>query len=175
MVRGSRQFGTFGPARRPRTSATMQSMDVDRNGLEVLSRVECLALLAQSSFGRIGLNADALPLILPVNYRFDGKDIVIRTHHGTKLDVATRNTVVAFEVDSIDPVYHSGWSVVVQGMARVVVDRDEIARLRALPLSVWTPNDAHHFVTISTDLVTGRRISKPHIQGRAPLAATMGA
>jgi uncharacterized protein len=146
-------------------------MELDRNGLEVLSRADALELLAAHTFGRIALTSHALPLVLPVNYRYDGRSIVIRTHPGTKLDVATRHAVVAFEVDEIDPLYHSGWSVVVQGMARTVVDPDELARCRALPTAVWTPAVADRYVTVSTDLVTGRRILRPHAP--VPAATTM--
>lgn len=152
----------------------MAAMAVDQNGLEVLSRPECLALLESKTFGRIALTSHALPLILPVNYRFDGRSVILRTHPGTKLDAATRHTVVAFEVDDIDPVYHSGWSVVVQGIARAVDDRYEIARLEALRLAAWTPARAENFVTISTDIITGRRIPSVHHQGVPRAAATMG-
>lgn len=151
----------------------MPAMDVDRNGLEVLSRAECLDLLAGASFGRIALTSQALPLVLPVNYRFDGRSIVIRTNPGTKLDAATRHTVVAFEVDDIDPVYHCGWSVVVQGLARSVDDAGEIERLRRLPLATWTPAGTDRYVLISTDIVSGRRIPKAHRQGAPLVAATM--
>ena len=151
----------------------MTAMDLDRNGLEVLTRAECLTLLESKTFGRIALTSQALPIILPVNYRFDGRSIVLRTHPGTKLEAATRHTVVAFEVDDVDPVYHAGWSVVVQGIARAVDDRDEIHRLARLRLAVWTPAQAETFVTISTDLVTGRRIPGVHRQGMPRAAATM--
>lgn len=151
----------------------MDSMDVDRNALEVLTRAECLDLLANASFGRIGLTSGALPLVLPVNYHFDGHRIVIRTNAGTKLDAATRHTVVAFEVDDIDPLYHCGWSVVVQGVARTVDDAAEIERLRRLPLSAWMPAGTDHFVGITTDIVTGRRIPTAHRQGRSLAASRM--
>jgi hypothetical protein len=47
-------------------------MEIDRNGLEVLSRHECLRLLGTATLGRIGVTSDALPTVLPVNFRFDG-------------------------------------------------------------------------------------------------------
>ncbi|HVM08662.1 MAG TPA: pyridoxamine 5'-phosphate oxidase family protein [Acidimicrobiales bacterium] len=149
-------------------------MNVDQNGLEVLTRAECLDLLASSTFGRIALTSQALPLVLPVNYRYDGRSVVIRTNPGTKLDAATRHAVVAFEVDSIDPIYHCGWSVVVQGIARAVDDQDEIARLRQLPLSTWMPAAPDSYVAISLDIVSGRRIPKAHRQGVPFASARMG-
>ena len=93
---------------------------IDRNGLEVLDRADCIRLLRTVSLGRIGITAGALPTILPINFRVDGDRILFRTGVGTKLDAATRGAVVAFEADDIDPMYHSGWSVVVTGIAREV-------------------------------------------------------
>ena len=98
-------------------------MEVDRNGLEVLDRAECLQLLALRRFGRLGLTSGALPTILPVNYWFDGSSIYVRTSPGSKLDAALRGAVVAFEVDDIEPMEHAGWGVVVTGIAREVTER----------------------------------------------------
>ena len=71
-------------------------MRLDRNGLEVLERDECLRLLNTQTLGRIGVTVDALPVVLPVNFQlFDG-EIVIQTERNTRLAEATTNTVVAF-------------------------------------------------------------------------------
>src|SRR5436309_9845183 len=107
-------------------------MEIDRNGLEVLDREECLRLLGTATLGRIGLQAKALPMVLPVNFAIDGDRIVIRTGWGTKLDAATRGAVVAFECDSINAFDHTGWSVAVTGVAHEVSDVAEIDRLRRL-------------------------------------------
>ena len=52
-------------------------------------------------------------MVVPVNYAVLDGDIVIRTGSGTKLDAALTGAVVAFEIDSVDPIYHEGWSVMV--------------------------------------------------------------
>src|SRR5689334_22383998 len=109
----------------------MPDVDLDRNGLEILDRAECMALLGFAALGRISISSGALPTILPVNYRLVDDQILFRTARGTKLDAATENAVVAFEVDDIDPVNHAGWSVVVTGVAREVADPAERARLTA--------------------------------------------
>ena len=132
-------------------------MDTDRNGLEVLGREECLRLLRRQALGRIGLTSGALPLVLPVNYALAGDGIVLRTGRGTKLRAATERTVVAFEVDEVDPGGWLGWSVVVTGVAEEVTDPAEVARYRCLPLGPWSPGKEERFVRISTDIVTGRR------------------
>jgi uncharacterized protein len=133
-------------------------MDVDRNGLEVLDRDESLRLLGSAVLGRIAISSGALPTVLPVNFRFDGRRILFRTGVGTKLDAATDNAVVAFEVDEVDPATESGWSVVVTGMAREVKDHTELAGLESRPLARWASGDDDRVVSISVDLVSGRRI-----------------
>jgi nitroimidazol reductase NimA-like FMN-containing flavoprotein (pyridoxamine 5'-phosphate oxidase superfamily) len=133
-------------------------MEVDRNGLEVLGRDACLRLLAAATLGRIGVSSGALPSVMPVNFWFDGHQILIRTGVGTKLDAAVANAVVAFEVDEIDPVAHTGWSVMVTGVARELTDPGELVAARTPPLARWAPDDDHRVIAISTELVSGRRI-----------------
>ena len=133
-------------------------VELDRNGLEVLNREACLRMLSCATLGRIGVTSGALPTILPVNYRLVGDTIVIRTAAGTKLDAATRNTVVAFEVDDMDPFEHTGWSVVVTGVAREVTDIGERALLDHPNVPRWAPEGEDRLVAISIDIVSGRRI-----------------
>lgn len=133
-------------------------MEVDRNGLEVLDRAECLRLLSRATLGRIGVTSGALPTILPVNFCLDDDRILILTGCGSKLDAATRHAVVAFQVDDFDPLWHSGWSVVVVGVAHEVDDPDELEALSALPMARWAPYGNGRVIAIDTDLVSGRRI-----------------
>lgn len=140
------------------TLSEWSAHDVDRNGLVMLDRAECLRLLGVANLGRVGLTSGALPAILPVNFYFDGDDILIRTSPGTKLEAATHDSVVAFEVDEIDPAAHTGWSVMVQGMARHVTDPVELARIRTLPLPRWAPGGDDDIVAIRPEIVSGRRI-----------------
>lgn len=142
-------------------------MDQDRNGLEVLDRNECLRLLATASFGRVGVSLGALPVILPINFRLVGERIVFRTGRGSKLDAATRNAVVAFEVDDIEPFSHAGWSVAVTGEAREVTDADELGVLKAAHIPRWAPSDDGHVIAVSTTMISGRRIV-PGVRGVGP-------
>lgn len=137
---------------------TIAVMEIDRNGLEVLDREECLRLLRARRFGRIGVTSGALPTILPVNYWCDEDTIYLRTTPGTKLDAALRDAVVAFEVDDIERMDHAGWSVVATGVARPVTDPVEVAALQSAPLARWAPTPGSHVIAISTELVTGRRM-----------------
>jgi nitroimidazol reductase NimA-like FMN-containing flavoprotein (pyridoxamine 5'-phosphate oxidase superfamily) len=136
-------------------------VELDRNGLEVLGRDECLRLLADRAFGRIALTSGALPVVLPVNYAMAGESVILKTGRGTKLDAATRNAVVAFEVDQVDEQARAGWSVLVTGVAEEVTDPKEIERLQRLPLDRWAPGEDGRFVRISTEIVSGRRLGPP--------------
>ena len=133
-------------------------MEVDRNGLEVLEREECLRLLDTVVVGRVAFTSQALPCVLPVNFRRDGDRILFRTGKGTKLATATRNTVVGFEFDDFDPDTHTGWSVLVVGMAHRLRDRDAADATSSLDLPRWAPHGDGHVVAVSTEIVSGRRI-----------------
>lgn len=134
-------------------------MKLDASGLQVLSREECLDLLASAAIGRIVFTDRALPAVQPVNFHLHGERIVIRTAIGSKLAAATRNTVVAFEADDINPADRTGWSVTAVGHARAVHDPDEINRLGALPLTPWAPGSRDHFIVVGVEQISGRRIS----------------
>lgn len=141
---------------------------VDRNGLEILSREECLVLLRNTSVARIGVTLRALPVVLPVNIALvepDGGDeprIAIRSVEGTKLDAALRDSVVAVEADYIEPVGHAGWSVLVQGRSTVVDHPDDDDALRRLRLRPWATSEAEHLIVVTTDVMSGRRLVPWH-------------
>src|ERR1700739_3736503 len=100
---GTRYSGPWGPPGGA-AKADDASMDPALDGLEELERDECLRLLATAEIGRVIISTGALPAALPVNFFLDGDAIIFRTAPGTKLSAACDHAVVAFEVDSIDPV-----------------------------------------------------------------------
>lgn len=133
-------------------------MDLDRHGLEVLTREECLRLLGTGRVGRVVVTDRALPAAFPVNYALLDDDVVFLTSSGSKMTAAEGEEVVAFEVDEIDPVSQGGWSVLVQGLASVVRDAGTLARAEALGLQPWAPLGNFSFVLIRAELVSGRRL-----------------
>ena len=128
--------------------------------MEELDEAECLRLLASSTVGRVGFVGDGRPIVLPVNYAVDGRTVVFRTGEGTVLNKVALQ-MVAFEVDKIDDVTHSGWSVLAQGVAQDVgtaIDtRSE--RLRKLALVTWAPDRRDRWFRLDADTLTGRRLS----------------
>lgn len=126
--------------------------------LQPLDPAQCYRLLESVPVGRVVATADALPLVLPVNFCVDGHSIIFRTPANGRLAAATRSVVVAFEVDEIDTAHWTGWSVVVTGVAKPMTSESEILRARQLGLVSWLGEDRDHFVQIVPGLVTGRRL-----------------
>jgi len=121
-----------------------------------LSRDECLELLKGHRIGRFAVAVpDAAPMVVPVNYLLDGDVVVFRSGTGTKLR-ALRGTPVSFQIDEIDQVHQTGWSVLVRGRAY------EATRWETehLVLPTWAPGDRERWVRISADAITGRRITQ---------------
>jgi nitroimidazol reductase NimA-like FMN-containing flavoprotein (pyridoxamine 5'-phosphate oxidase superfamily) len=126
--------------------------------MEILTAEECITLLRQVPVGHIGISVGGLPVILPVNYSVVDDAIMFRTIPGSKLAAASASTVVAFEVDSYGDDGCSGWSVLVQGMAREVSDPMEREMALAAPIRAWALGDrADRVVRIEMQTLSGRR------------------
>jgi nitroimidazol reductase NimA-like FMN-containing flavoprotein (pyridoxamine 5'-phosphate oxidase superfamily) len=133
----------------------------DQDRLEVLSPDECVRLLRTRSFGRIGLSADALPVVLPVNYVVVDHSVVIRTGKGTRLSAAARNAIVAFEVDDVDRESGLEWSVMIQGLATETTARTCAQIADAPELARWIDAVGNRHFSISVDRISGRRLRAP--------------
>lgn len=131
-------------------------MDVDVNGVEVLGRAEAIGLLESQEVGRLVYTRRALPAVRPVNFVVRGGAVLIWTGSASSLGQAVRGAVVAFEVDELDRVARSGWSVVVVGTAQLVTDEVELARARLDGPSPWAPGVKDHLIRIPLTMVTGR-------------------
>lgn len=131
--------------------------DYDR--LEELSDADCLALLRTVPVGRIGISVDALPVILPVNFVLHGRDLLLRTVPGTKLNAAIAGVVVALEADHYDGPTGEAWSVLVRGVAEEITDPQQKIEANAVVPRSWAFGDgADHLVRIPITVVSGRRL-----------------
>jgi nitroimidazol reductase NimA-like FMN-containing flavoprotein (pyridoxamine 5'-phosphate oxidase superfamily) len=131
-----------------------------KSRLERMTREECVELLSRSDLGRLVVVEDGRPLIFPVNFAMDGDAPVFRTAPGTKLWASTHSPV-AFEVDEVDRKTHTGWSVIVHGIAQEITafDRADLqARVYGLPVEPWAAGDKPVFVRVVPRFVTGRRL-----------------
>jgi len=131
--------------------------------IEELDEEQCLALIAPGGVGRIAYTSRYGPAVLPVNYALQDGAIVFRTAEHGPLDEDLRtgitgaDTVVAFEIDSIDPTARRGWSVLIQGPAHHMTGpgRDMV---RIAGVKSWAPGDRELFVRIAPHRITGRRV-----------------
>jgi nitroimidazol reductase NimA-like FMN-containing flavoprotein (pyridoxamine 5'-phosphate oxidase superfamily) len=123
-----------------------------------LERAECLRLLVDQRMGRVVFTDGALPGARPVNYVLDGEEVVFRTSRDGRLAGATRDKVVAFEVDSVDGWTRTGWSVLGVGEAYEVVDPARLAELEQRWPEPWLPAQVGVTVSIPLQMLSGRRI-----------------
>jgi nitroimidazol reductase NimA-like FMN-containing flavoprotein (pyridoxamine 5'-phosphate oxidase superfamily) len=130
-------------------------------GVLDVEREACFELLEAANLGRLAVTLpNGQPVIRPVNYSFDrpSQSIVFRTGEGSKFQALIRSKRAAFEVDGIDPVERTGWSVIVQGVTEEVTDPIELERLGKLVLDPWAPGDRPHWFRVRAFTVTGRRV-----------------
>jgi nitroimidazol reductase NimA-like FMN-containing flavoprotein (pyridoxamine 5'-phosphate oxidase superfamily) len=133
-------------------------METGPSGLGVLDEAECMALLAATPVGRVGIVLDGQPLVFPVNYVVDGHSIVVRTEVGALLSGASF-APVAFEIDSFDPALRSGWSVMIQGTGHDITDAIDLTseHLQTLEVIPWAPGTKPRLLRIDARTITGRR------------------
>jgi nitroimidazol reductase NimA-like FMN-containing flavoprotein (pyridoxamine 5'-phosphate oxidase superfamily) len=126
-----------------------------------LGRERCLELLASVPVGRVVFSMRALPAIRPVNHLVDGNTVVIRSNLGGSLASAATQSgavVVAYEADTFDLDARTGWTVVVTGAARLILDADRQARYERL-LRPWVDEPMNCVIGIDCDLVTGYELA----------------
>jgi nitroimidazol reductase NimA-like FMN-containing flavoprotein (pyridoxamine 5'-phosphate oxidase superfamily) len=140
----------------------MRKLATDRAGLEILHLGDCFWLLGSVPVGRLGFQAGGEVIILPVNFLVDGQDVVFRTGAGSKLSSIEVGRYVGFEADAYDPAAETGWSVLVSGLAEIIEDEADVARLDALGLRSWGGSAAEPvelvWVRIRPSSISGRRI-----------------
>lgn len=145
------------------SASTNSSLDADEEGLDEINPEECWPLLATQPVGRVAIIVGHYPLVFPVNFAVDGHDILYRTGVGAKLHSVHRSNVT-FEVDEIDPLSRTGWSVMVKGVAQeLAIERNPEAASQAklAGATPWAPGRHDHLIRIVPDQVSGRRIRLP--------------
>lgn len=131
--------------------------------VEVMGEATCRALLAAADFGRLALQGGSAPEVFPVNFRYDGEVIFIRTGSGTKLGAA-RRTQATFEIDGIDRAEQTGWSVIAKGMLDEVTPDDEDGWRQAQQVdpSPWAGGARSHVLRLRVRDLSGRRLLSAH-------------
>lgn len=132
-----------------------------RQALE-LTESECWQLLKSASLGRVVFTHHAMPAIRPVNHLVDGQTIIIRSHLGAAIVSragagAGDGTVVCYEADDLDATRHTGWSVIVTGLARLVREPAAIERYERA-LEPWIAGQMDHVISIEPRFISGIRL-----------------
>jgi len=123
-----------------------------------LDRGACLSLLTDSDLGRVVFTEAALPAAEPVNYVLDGQEVLFLTASARTL-TATLRAVVAFQANEIDPLTHTGWSVLGIGQAYEVADPERLAALAGRGPNWWASGRTARVVAIPLQRLTGHRLS----------------
>lgn len=133
-------------------------MTYAERSLELMSRHECVQLLAGAEVGRVVFTVAALPAIVPVTFAVHDEAVVMCTAADTRLAAAADGGVLAFEIDEMDPASRTGWSVVVTGVARVVTDPLTSSRIHGM-VAPWAPGHNDVFIRLPMTVLSGRRIA----------------
>jgi nitroimidazol reductase NimA-like FMN-containing flavoprotein (pyridoxamine 5'-phosphate oxidase superfamily) len=85
--------------------------------LKELTPDQCWELAATSAVGRLAWQGPHAPTVVPVNFAIDGSTVRIRTTAYSEAGQQCDDSMVAFQVDTIDPEGRTGWSVLMRGRA----------------------------------------------------------
>jgi nitroimidazol reductase NimA-like FMN-containing flavoprotein (pyridoxamine 5'-phosphate oxidase superfamily) len=130
----------------------------DPDGGAQLDRAECLRLLGSAPVGRVVFSQAALPAAQPVAYLLDDEEVLFHAEPGSRFAAATRNRVVAFQVDDVDAPARRGWSLLGVGEAYEVLEPTRLAALtRRLPVLWVRSTGALHTMSVPMQLLSGRR------------------
>ena len=136
--------------------------------LRDLERADCLKRISHGTVGRVALSTPDGPHIVPVGYAVVDDEIAVRTSAYSTLGTHAQDTVVAFQVDSVDEASRSGWSVVVRGRCRVETDPEAVARVRGALGESWVSGARTLYLRLPLEHVSGRVLGGSDAAVRSP-------
>ena len=140
-------------------NTTQRSQDQEPR-LATLVAYDCWSLLGQAEIARVGWESPAGVAIVPVNYVVADGAVWFRTDPASTLAREAGGHRVVVEVDHVDPLRQSGWSVVVTGVAQLVEFLDVPDML--VDMRIWPAGQHSLFVRVDPDEISGRRLSTTH-------------
>ena len=124
-----------------------------------LTTETCERLMRAGDVGRVALCTPDGPHVIPVTYWVDNGAVVFRTSPYSLLGTYARNSLLAFEIDSIRDGPHQSWSVVARGRCRSIDDHDEVTRLESTsPPRPWASGTRNLFLSMPWSEISGRRL-----------------
>jgi hypothetical protein len=143
-------------------------MWIDQRGSEILATPECLRLLAlaakEDHIGRLAITDEQSPLVVPLNFTYQDKNILLRIGPG-RLSELVPGLIVSFEVDRVELDHGHAWSVLVRGLASSFSQSHASFGSANLPQPL-VPSPGDVMLVIRAEVITGRRF---------PLVAREGA
>lgn len=89
-----------------------------------LTEAECKDFLKKEIVGRIGCSVNDETYVVPVNYLFDGNNIIAHSQEGKKIEMMRLNPKVCFEADDMKTL--KNWrSVIAWGTYKEITDDTE--------------------------------------------------
>lgn len=130
--------------------------------LERLSRYDCWQLVsaqaARDAIARVVWTGPDGMAIVPMNYTVADGFLWFQTTPTSRLALEGCDHEVLVEVDHIDTATHTGWSVVVSGVAKAMSTSDDPGILGNL--AVWPRGPHEILLRVAPDEITGRRLRR---------------
>jgi uncharacterized protein len=126
--------------------------------LHELTTDECWELAAEGHLARIAWGSASGPVVLPVNYVVHERELWMRTSAYSSMAEEVDDTVIAVEMDAIDPETHVGWSVLFRGSSDVIYHEESVPT-QVRVLRAWAEGPRPLWIRLSPATVTGRRLT----------------
>jgi uncharacterized protein len=129
---------------------------IDQQGLMILGEAECADLLGTASLGRIALTNHALPIILPVAFVCDGRNLLFNVGPGLLWRAAEAGQIVCFQTDSGAEDLLNSWSVSAIGQLSVVASGIADSAAAQPNVTAWS-TEISGLVRLTPQIFSGRR------------------
>jgi uncharacterized protein len=149
---------------------------VRRSEKQITDPGEINTIMAKGEVCRLGLTADNIPYIVPVNFAHKKNILYFHSAHvGRKIDMLKRNPVVAFEVSSEYSIVQGdnacGWGcsyrcVMGIGRAVFVTDSEEKAKALSLIMDKYSGRNNWSFDNSVLDRTTVVRVDIGEMTGK---------
>ncbi len=130
--------------------------------LEPLSSYDCWQLVTDAAgpdgIARIVWSGPDGPAIVPMNFTVADGFLWFQTTPGSRVAQECGDQQVLVEVDQVDAASHTGWSVVVTGVARCLPPVADPGILGSL--LVWPHGPRELLLKVEPDELTGRRLRR---------------